>query len=124
MTNQYFTVYWKDGNKQYIRGETAQGAFQVAGIGRGALRAVDFYNEGLCQGYCWSTLEHHWVKASPSEYINLFQMVVMGVRFQSFHINFIGPVLKEKGIFFYHQNDTSCIVRTADLEKIWDVKFS
>ncbi len=55
-----FTVFWLDGSKTVIKGDTIAEAFHVAGYGAGTLRAVDFYAAGeptdytFVKGQGWS----------------------------------------------------------------------
>ena len=66
MTNQaHYTVYWLDGKKSTL--STAEGssiatAFQEAGYGNGAVRAVDFYVNGKDDSYDWDSVKREWVK--------------------------------------------------------------
>lgn len=40
-----FRLYWLDGTTEIIKGRDAVDAFNSAGIGAGALRALDYYEE-------------------------------------------------------------------------------
>ena len=40
-----FKLYWLDGTTEIIKGRDAVDAFNSAGIGAGALRALDYYEE-------------------------------------------------------------------------------
>lgn len=55
-----FTIYWLDGKKQILEGKNIADAFNQAGYGNGALRAVDFYYEGECNDYAWNKESHKW----------------------------------------------------------------
>jgi hypothetical protein len=123
MNTRYWTIYWLDGRKQHIVGDTITDAFNAAGIMSCAISIVDFYTPGLNQAYGWNIAEEKWIAATPATYINLLEMTVMGQRFLYFHVNSLKKEFQEKGIFFDHQNDFSCIVKTADLETIWNYKF-
>ena len=39
-----FELVWKDGQKEIVQGETISDAFNRAGYGAGAIRALDSYN--------------------------------------------------------------------------------
>ena len=41
-----FTIFWRTGDAQIVKGEKASEAMNNAGIGAGALAAMDFYAEG------------------------------------------------------------------------------
>jgi len=41
-----FTIFWRTGDAQIVKGEKAHEAMNNAGIGAGALAAMDFYAEG------------------------------------------------------------------------------
>ena len=40
-----YKLYWLDGHQEIIEGNDAVDAFNRAGIGRGALRVLDYYEE-------------------------------------------------------------------------------
>jgi hypothetical protein len=62
MDKQY-TIFWLTGETQVIEGDTPAHAFNNAGIGAGALRAVDFYREGTkTEDYIWDKDNHSWKK--------------------------------------------------------------
>lgn len=41
-----FTLFWKDGKKELIRGTDIADAFRRAGYGGGALTALDYFSYG------------------------------------------------------------------------------
>lgn len=47
MNVNYFTIYWRHGQRQVVEGETVDEAFKNAGIGAGAIAAVDWYDNGI-----------------------------------------------------------------------------
>lgn len=49
-----FTLYWLDGLREIITGTSIADAFNKAGYGAGALRALDFYEEGIATNYTWN----------------------------------------------------------------------
>lgn len=57
-----FTLYWLDGLREIITGTSIADAFNRAGYGAGALRALDFYAEGIDTGYTWDGSK--WIKNS------------------------------------------------------------
>jgi hypothetical protein len=63
MKEKTYTIFWLTGETQQIKGYDAASAFNNAGIGQGALRAVDFYLEGIeIKDYVWSKENHTWEK--------------------------------------------------------------
>jgi len=54
-----FTLYWLDGTHNTITGETISEAFSLAGYGRGAVGALDFYDNGL-KKYSWDSDLKKW----------------------------------------------------------------
>lgn len=58
-----WTLYWLTGDQQVVEGEQIHAAMNNAGIGAGALRALDFYKEGAeDHGYRWSSAGRRWIK--------------------------------------------------------------
>ncbi|HEY0088245.1 MAG TPA: hypothetical protein VGB37_05340 [Candidatus Lokiarchaeia archaeon] len=58
-----FTIFWLTGKTEIIEGNTPVEAFNNAGIGSGALRAIDFYREGeKVDDYKWDKENHTWIK--------------------------------------------------------------
>lgn len=56
-----YTLFWGTGERQVIcGGRDIAEALNNAGIGRGALRALDFYIEGDCHDYEWNTATRKW----------------------------------------------------------------
>lgn len=124
MTARYWTVYWIDGSKQHIVGDTISDAFRAAGIGQGALPAMDFYTPGLNFEYGWDSVMKSWTKVTAAIYVNLTEMTVMGQKFLDFHLHFLTGALSKEKIYFDKQENGSIIVMTQDLEKIWNLKFA
>lgn len=58
-----FTLYWKDGHKEVVRGDSISDAFQKAGYSVGALQALDFFSSGACQDYEFNKGTRSWVNA-------------------------------------------------------------
>lgn len=50
MKEVVFYVYWLHGTTSKLKGETITDAFRRAGLGAGAVRAVDFYHEDKGSG--------------------------------------------------------------------------
>lgn len=48
-----FTLFWLDGKKETIEGETFKEALGSAGLQKGSLTALDFYCEGNSDNYIW-----------------------------------------------------------------------
>jgi len=55
-----YILYWKDGTKQTIKGNTIGHAFTLAGYGHGAIRAVDFYSTNPNETYLWNPITRIW----------------------------------------------------------------
>ena len=55
-----YTFYWLDGKRQVLKGTDPADALRRAGYGQGALRALDFYENGESDDYEWSN--HTWMK--------------------------------------------------------------
>lgn len=48
-----FILYWLTGEKEIVKGETIEDAFNDAGYGTGALSALDFYSNNPEVKYIW-----------------------------------------------------------------------
>jgi hypothetical protein len=59
--NQWFTVYWLDGSKSHIYGETIDKAFAAAGYGGGSVNAVDWYDNGISNTHYRDQQKKEWV---------------------------------------------------------------
>jgi hypothetical protein len=49
-----FTVYWRHGEREVLRGQTISEAITLAGYGAACLHSIDFYDRG-------DTASHEWV---------------------------------------------------------------
>lgn len=58
----YFTLYWKDGQRDVVKGKDLKDAMTHAGYGAGATSALDFHTTGVDYNYTWDTVERNWVK--------------------------------------------------------------
>ena len=56
-----FTLYWRDGKRQVVTGETIVQAMTRAGYGGGAVGALDFYANGDDHNYQWRPATREWV---------------------------------------------------------------
>lgn len=65
--NKWFTIFWLDGSKTHVFGETIEAACNHAGIGNGALRAVDWYDEGIRNTHFYDSSKKEWVKFQDME---------------------------------------------------------
>lgn len=64
-----YTIFWLTGEAQIVTGDTPSDAMNNAGIGQGALRAIDFYSEGDKRSeYTWNKNSRSW--DSPSHNVN------------------------------------------------------
>jgi hypothetical protein len=60
-----FTLYWKTGQREVVKGDTIAHAMMLAGYGGGALGALDFFAHGDDDGYVWDSQKHNWVSKNP-----------------------------------------------------------
>ena len=61
MEKKTFTIFWLTGDSQIVRGYDAQTAMSNAGIGAGALPAMDFYADGdIRDKYIWDAIARTW----------------------------------------------------------------
>lgn len=60
---RHFTIFWRSGEAQVVTGYDEPDAFRRAGIGAGALPAVDFYEKGdVRRKWLWDSLKKSWGK--------------------------------------------------------------
>lgn len=57
-----YTLYWLTGDRQIVRGNDPAQAMTLAGIGNGALPALDFYAAGDDHDYEWDTKNRKWIE--------------------------------------------------------------
>lgn len=55
-----FTAFWLDGTKSTLEGNDITHAFNNAGIGAGAIPALDFHMEGDSEDYIFDKETHRW----------------------------------------------------------------
>jgi len=86
MDNKYFTIYWLNGDYSVIQGESIEQAFTAAGYGAGAVKAVDWYDNGISQTHYYNKKCKEWVHYVPleitSEQIQTFDLVTLQTKFQ------------------------------------------
>ena len=81
--SKWFTIFWRDGSKSFVFGPTIEDACNHAGIGNGALRAVDWYDEGVKNTHYYNKAKHEWTKfkdveLKPSEFLELsFEEIII-----------------------------------------------
>ena len=61
-----YTIYWLGGTRSVIKGDTVEQAFTLAGYGRGATRAVDWYDDGITETHYWDKENKEWIKYNPA----------------------------------------------------------
>ena len=61
-----FIIYWKTGDREAIRGETARDAFRSAGYHFAALAGVYAIDTFDGPGYTWSNDTEGWVENEPA----------------------------------------------------------
>lgn len=63
MEPKEFTLFWRTGDSQIVKGGTISEACNNAGIGGGAIRALDFHAEGdVREKYFWNTINREWTR--------------------------------------------------------------
>lgn len=64
MTDQdmTFTLFWRTGQREIVRGRTIAEAMTLAGYGGGAVRALDFYAKGESDAYRWDEKAREWLR--------------------------------------------------------------
>lgn len=63
--NKTFTLYWLDGKREFVHGETIADAFTAAGYGAGARHALDWYDQGASETDVYSKDEKRWIRRNP-----------------------------------------------------------
>lgn len=64
MSNK-FTIYWLDGKRSVLEGDTIAKAFSGAGYSAGAVRAVDWYDNGETDTHTWNKETKQWETKTP-----------------------------------------------------------
>lgn len=63
-----WSLYWLTGDRQIVEGSDIVTAMNNAGIGAGALAALDFYKKGAeDHGYRWDADDRRWVKEATDD---------------------------------------------------------
>lgn len=84
MSERTFTLFWKDGKKEEVKGDTIASAFNNAGYGRGAMAALDFFKDGeTTEEWVWDPAVKDWV-SKGTEVTITFPITVVG-RFYADH---------------------------------------
>lgn len=60
-----FVLYWLTGNAEIVQGSDIADAMNKAGYGNGALRALDFYDNGDEITYAWNIETKRWEHIKP-----------------------------------------------------------
>ena len=55
-----YTLYWLDGKREVVEGNSISDAVNAAGYGYGALKALDFWAEGDNDEYRWDEDARTW----------------------------------------------------------------
>lgn len=63
MSNEY-TIYWRTGRRELVRGADIAQAMTLAGYSGGAVRAIDFYTSGDDRNYEWDKDKREWVSVA------------------------------------------------------------
>lgn len=57
-----FTLYWLDGKREVVKGETIYDALTKSGYGSGALNALDFFTQNDTDNYFWDNVKKTWIR--------------------------------------------------------------
>ena len=60
-----YTLYWRDGKLERVRGRDIADAMNRAGYGGGAVAALDFFVHGKAPKYLWNADRAEW-EAKPA----------------------------------------------------------
>jgi hypothetical protein len=55
-----YTLYWRDGKHESVRGRDIADAMNRAGYGGGAVAALDFFGHGKTPAYYWNADRAEW----------------------------------------------------------------
>lgn len=58
---QDYTLYWRDGKLENVRGRDIADAMNRAGYGGGATAALDFFSHGKTPSYFWNSDAAEWL---------------------------------------------------------------
>lgn len=59
---KWFTIYWLGGTKSHVFGPTIEDACNSAGIGGGAVKAIDWYDKGISATHYYDKNHQEWKK--------------------------------------------------------------
>ena len=61
MNSKIFTLFWRTGDSEIVKGEDIAQACTLGGYSSGAIRALDFYSEGdKRESYTWNKQNKEW----------------------------------------------------------------
>jgi len=63
MKDKIYTLYWRTGERELVRGRNPAEAMTLAGYSSGAVGALDFYSEGEDKDYTWDAATRQWKSA-------------------------------------------------------------
>ncbi len=66
--NNYYTLYWHNGDRNIVKGVSIEEAFTKAGYGAGAINALCWYDEGVSETHHYNKDKKIWVKYEPIHY--------------------------------------------------------
>jgi hypothetical protein len=66
-TEKPFTLYWSDGVREVVRGQTIRAALLLAGYSSYSHGALSVYTEGDNTDFTWDPDEKAWVKQVEGE---------------------------------------------------------
>jgi hypothetical protein len=57
-----FTLYWRTGERNVVKGPDVASAMTLSGYGGGAVRALDFWARGDDQDWEWNDEKREWLQ--------------------------------------------------------------
>lgn len=65
IVKEYFTLFWRNGDRSVIYGNDIQDAYTKAGYGGGSIRALDWYANGITESHYWDKKRKQWLPYEP-----------------------------------------------------------
>jgi hypothetical protein len=57
-----YTLFWRTGDREIVKGQDIADAVRRAGYGGGAMSALDFWSHGDDRSYAWNSEVRKWEK--------------------------------------------------------------
>lgn len=123
---KFFTLYWQDGSKNFIHGETFEDAVNAAGYGhRTIVGLMDHYQRGFDYTYVWVPEIKNWQKNMIVPHnVDLYEIVVGSAKFdKQVTEGFLLDTFGANGIWYHQNMYGKLMVHVSDLEKIFKLKL-